>query len=641
MKIKSIRMKNFRSFKDCEVEFGNFTSLVGANGAGKSTVLYALNIFFRETDGSPTNVSDLDEEDFHARNTQEPIEITVTFDDLSDNALKVFSNYARQGVLVVTAKATFDLQSRTATVRQFGQRLGMERFRKFFEMYGDSKPAADLKEEYDQLRTEFTDLPVERVKEACRNALQAYELNHPDQCNLIPSEDQFYGVSRGSNRLAQFIQWVYLPAVKDATKEKEEGKNTALGKILARTVRAKVNFESEISKIRDEASEKYRQLIGTQQSVLDEISATLTTRLKEWAHPNANARIAWKEDAKKPVQIEDPIARLFAGEGEFEGDIARFGHGLQRSYLLALLQELANADDENAPKLILGCEEPELYQHPPQARHLSHVLRTLSERNSQVVVSTHSPYFVAGDHFESVRLIRQDSLEKCSTVSSVSSKRVSERIAEVTGEAETPIDAQIALLHQILQPNISEIFFAPKIILVEGLEDVAHITSWLVLNDRWDKYRHSRCHIVPSNGKSHLITPLLIAQELGILTFVIFDADSNITKQDQKSQHEKDNKTLLKLLNGDDNEPFPSTTVWGSKYTMWDTNLGRVLKLEVEEIKQGIWDQTYSTATKGLGGPAGSYGKNTMHIGNHLTLLKKNGIDIPSLTRLCDLIVDF
>jgi len=47
------------------------------------------------------------------------------------------------------------------------------------------------------------------------------------------------------------------------------------------------------------------------------------------------------------------------------------GHGLQRSYLLALLQELAGSEAPNAPTLILGCEEPELYQHPPQARHLA------------------------------------------------------------------------------------------------------------------------------------------------------------------------------------------------------------------------------------------------------------------------------
>ncbi|WP_425291585.1 AAA family ATPase [Aminobacter anthyllidis] len=53
MRIKTIRIQNFRSFDDLSVSLENFTSLVGPNGAGKSTILCALNIFFREIDGTP------------------------------------------------------------------------------------------------------------------------------------------------------------------------------------------------------------------------------------------------------------------------------------------------------------------------------------------------------------------------------------------------------------------------------------------------------------------------------------------------------------------------------------------------------------------------------------------------------------
>ena len=96
MRIKSVTIKNFRSFKDRTVHFDNYTALVGPNGAGKSNVLCALNVFFREANGSATNVSDLDIEDFHARDTKHPIEVTVTFYDLSDEAQEDFSEYYRQ-----------------------------------------------------------------------------------------------------------------------------------------------------------------------------------------------------------------------------------------------------------------------------------------------------------------------------------------------------------------------------------------------------------------------------------------------------------------------------------------------------------------------------------------------------------------
>ncbi len=122
MKIASVRIENFRSFKDETVPFNNYACLVGPNGAGKSTVLTALNAFFRESDGLPTDLSQLDEEDFHCRETDNSIRITVTFTDLSDEAKQDFADYVRQDQLVVSAVAVFDESTRKAPVIQFGQR---------------------------------------------------------------------------------------------------------------------------------------------------------------------------------------------------------------------------------------------------------------------------------------------------------------------------------------------------------------------------------------------------------------------------------------------------------------------------------------------------------------------------------------
>ena len=60
----------------------------------------------------------------------------------------------------------------------------------------------------------------------------------------------------------------------------------------------------------------------------------------------------------------------------------------------------------NAPTLLLGVEEPELYQHPPQARHLADVFGQMAKGNNQVLITTHSPMFVSGDGFENTQLVR-------------------------------------------------------------------------------------------------------------------------------------------------------------------------------------------------------------------------------------------
>jgi len=67
MQIASVRIQNLRAIKDQTVEFNDYTCLVGPNGGGKSTILTALNIFFRETANAATDMVNLDAEYFHQR----------------------------------------------------------------------------------------------------------------------------------------------------------------------------------------------------------------------------------------------------------------------------------------------------------------------------------------------------------------------------------------------------------------------------------------------------------------------------------------------------------------------------------------------------------------------------------------------
>ena len=366
MKIASVRIQNFRSFVDETIPLNDYSCLVGPNGAGKSTVLTALNLFFRESENIPTDLSQLDVEDFHRKKTASPIRITVTFTCLSEEAQEDFANYYRQGKLIVSAVATFDENTGKAQVKQFGQRLGMEDFASFFEALNNNAKVTELKEIYGNLRNSFVDLPSASIKDAMATALHTYEADHPDQCILIPSEDEFYGFSRGSNRLAKHIQWVYVPAVKDPTSEQIETRSSALGKLLARTVRQKTNFAQSVKSLREQMQIQYQTLLDQNQEDLDQISNDLQSRLSEWAHPDVQLHVQWKQDPDKSIRVEEPWAHVLAGEDGFQGELARFGHGFQRSYLLALLQQLAGTDVTSGPTLILACEEPELYQHPPQ-----------------------------------------------------------------------------------------------------------------------------------------------------------------------------------------------------------------------------------------------------------------------------------
>ena len=636
MRIESVHIENFRSFEDATVPFNNYACLVGPNGAGKSTVLTALNVFFRESENLPTDLSQLQQEDFHCKKTEATIRITVTFCNLSEEAQDDFSDYVRQGRLVVTAAATFDKVSGTAQVKQYGQRLGITDLRPFFEALDGGSRVGELKDIYGALRGTHPDLPAPGTKDVMVAALRTFEAARPDECELIPSEDQFYGFSRGANRLAKHVQWVYVPALKDATSEQVEARNSALGKLLARTVRSQTNFDETIKILRTQMQQQYQELLDGNQSVLDDISSALQLRIAEWAHPDARLRLQWKQDPEKSVRVEEPWAHFLAGEGEFEGELARFGHGLQRSYLLALLQELAGTDDAAGPTLILACEEPDLYQHPPQARHLAAVLNTLSQGNAQVIVSTHDPLFVSGQGFENVRMIRKDTGQRHSAVSHMSFDEIAQAVAAATGRQPVKPEGILAKIHQALQPALKEMFFTRRLILVEGLEDVAYLLSCLNLFDKADEFRRLGGHIVAANGKSELLQPLVIARHMGIPTYVVFDADADKPdKNRSRAKHEKDNRALLALLGKAGDDPLPAAISSGRGFTMWHSDIGAIVEADIGKDEWAAYraeaDQRY--------GHAGSLRKNSLHIGASLAFAWEAGKRPISLVQVCTAIL--
>lgn len=81
MIIKSVEVKNFRSIREACLGCDNLTAIVGRNGAGKSSFLYAIDTFY-------DIAAPITEEDFFDRSTGNPIEIRVTYSDLRDDEKK-------------------------------------------------------------------------------------------------------------------------------------------------------------------------------------------------------------------------------------------------------------------------------------------------------------------------------------------------------------------------------------------------------------------------------------------------------------------------------------------------------------------------------------------------------------------------
>lgn len=669
MKLTEVRIKNFRSFKDGTILFDDYTCLVGPNGSGKSAVLMALNVFFRDNDSTVTNVLDLTKEDFHHENVQEPVRITVTFEDLpsendplvSKEARELLKLYARQDKLVLFAKAEWNPTTERAPVKQYGSRSVMKEFKPFFKAKENGARAPELKEIYSKLREKFSELPKLTAAKDMKSTLQKYENERPDECSMEDGECECYGFTGGLYRLADLVQWVYVPAVKDASSEQEEGSKTALGKLLQRTVRAKIDFKDELADLEEEAEAKYETILEGKKGALRDLGLAIQKSLRDWTNPRATFELEWQGDFAK---ARPPIAKAKVGEDAFIGEIARLGHGMQRGFLVAILKELVRNEQKGGPKLLLGFEEPELYQHPPQAQHIQGVLERLTEteNNSQVIVTTHSPYFVSSKGFKNIRMFRKCGNKPYSVVKGTDYTKIEKRIADAFGRKIQPPTNLMAAVGQIMQTSQKEMFFSPVIVLVEGEEDVAFIATHLNLTGEWKTFRRNECHFVIAGGKNKMPRLLAIAKEFEIPTFVVCDSDieksikrierANDLPEDEPNKKDKIksskgelenqkeiNKAIASLCCMELDDPSKCETIKGNNIVMWKDSIGAEIE---SSFREAGWQETQNAVIEKYGFKlVREKKKNCMVIAATLEELHKKGKQSSALIELCGLVSQY
>jgi predicted ATP-dependent endonuclease of OLD family len=277
-----------------------------------------------------------------------------------------------------------------------------------------------------------------------------------------------------------------------------------------------------------------------------------------------------------------------------------------------------------------------LYQHPPQARRLADVLQQLAANKSQVLVTTHSPYFVSGAEFESVRLIRKASNPVRAEVHCTTHKALANFLISYacTNEPAKPQGIR-AKINQSLQWHINEMFFCRFPVLVEGLEDVAYITTALHLYGYWNRFHSSGCHLIAANGKGHLIHPAALARLMSIPFFLLFDCDGDCKREDHRGRHEPENKTLFKIAGVPSDIAFPDEHVREARCWAWTSNLGRA----VEDDFDITCLRAYQEKARKTCGHASSLDKNSLFISEWLTVAYEDGKRSSTLDKLCGAII--
>lgn len=604
MIIESVRIKNFRSIRDEELNCDSLTVLVGRNGAGKSSFLHALQVFYEpKMTVSP--------DDFYAGNSSDEIEIAVKFGDLNSEEKEQFAAYLDGDTLTVARVFCADLKSS-------GKYHGMKMQNSDFA--GIRNASSGKRNRYDELRKDshYAELRAVRNAKEVDEALTEWESANPDRCERMRDAGQFFGFTGvAQGYLGRYTRFVLIPAVRDASEDASEGKGSGITEIMDLVVRQTLASKPEVVALRNDTQTRYGEIMDPAKlSELGDIQEQLSTTFRQFA-PEAGLALNWEGDFA--IDFPLPKAEVKIHEDGYASSVQRCGHGIQRAFVLAMLQHLAAAksvesvqgdDDESlhdasrtttCPDLILAIEEPELYQHPSRQRHMASVLSKLAigttpgvAERTQVIYTTHSPLFVGLDRFDQIRLLRKEGVAedrpKITRAIEAALDAVANEIWIASGEQGERFAAATLRprLQTVMTPWVNEGFFADAVVLVEGEGDRAAILG--AAGAMGHDFDGDGIAVIPCGGKNSLDKPLVIFRGLGIPVYVVWDGDCG--KSGAKAE---DNRQILRLLSQPE-EDWPSCV--SDRHACFKTELETTL---AEDIGRSLFEQLLSEEQTRLG----------------------------------------
>jgi len=602
MNIKSLHVRQYRSILDETLQCSQLTALLGPNGCGKSSFLRALDLFY-----SPHPRFSID--DFYACDASSDIEIEVIFTALTEEEKDCFRDYVREEDLRVVR--VFSLCEGKTSDKCYGYRPQNPDFLSLRAAGG----ATQQRGFYEQLRQQviYAQFPRWTNRGDVLAYLEHWESDHSGCCISEKDSGDFFGFDQGKpGDLTQYTRFIFIPAVRDAATDATEGKGSAITELTNLFLRNALSNRDEFKRLKAEFQQRYDELFNRESlPEVQELEVQLTQTLQEFA-PGASVSLSLGTGSVVDVPL--PKVEVQLTEDGYPSDITRKGHGIQRAFIVTLLQHQAVAqpqisaagdtsetsgsyapsEDQRFPALVLAIEEPELYQHPARQRHFANVLSRLAggtvngvARQTQVLYCTHSPLFVSIDWFDNLRLLRKARVKEASQpmvtrVTYTTLDQVANILWNATGSMLPSYSGSTLRprLRSLMTPWMNEGFFADVVVLVEGEDDRAAIQGVAALLN-YD-LESQGIVIIPCDGKSNLGKAAVIFRSLEIPTYVIWDSDNHsYTKQSDIDRTTGENRCLLRLM-GRPQADWPNEIM--DTFACFDTNLEKTLMQEIGEI---------------------------------------------------------
>ncbi|UYI78357.1 MAG: AAA family ATPase [Fusobacterium varium] len=212
--------------------------------------------------------------------------------------------------------------------------------------------------------------------------------------------------------------------------------------------------------------------------------------------------------------------------------------GLYRTLLFELFRALA-AESKKIETSIIGntmifFEEPELYLHPQAEKELYDCFIALSKLGVQLYISTHSSNFISLKHYKSICIIRNSDNGS--------------RAFQFKGKLFSGDEVKYFNMNYWINPDRSELFFAKKVILVEGQTDKI-VLGYLSKKLGIFKYDYS---ILECGSKSIIPQFIKLLNAFKLPYIAIYDKDNHFWRTELEIENSNlKNHSIQKSINYD------------------------------------------------------------------------------------------
>lgn len=494
MRLTEVAIHNFRGILDGRCTLQDYSLLVGANNAGKSTVVDALRAFYEKGGAKFDKARDFPFVPTTDTESWIELEFLLTPEEVASLA----EEYRRPDNLL--------------------------RVRKKF-----------------QTKTKLADN---------KTSAEGYIFAVGRDGSI--GTESFYGAKNVQS--GKFGDIVYIPAVSKVDDHTKLSGPSALRDLLSDVLEEVVedstafqsfttSFGAFAAKIKDEQTPDGRSLRG--------LESELNRQMGPWG-----AEFQLKLTAPKTSDIiKSMLSHEFLDKSHGRAQtVDQYGSGFQRQFIFSLIdiasrygrKKVAKKTKEFSPTLTLILfEEPEAFLHPPQQEVLARALmKVAASTDRQIVCSTHSSHFVSknGDRIPSlVRLTRASGTVQLFQVAPDVWTRIADanqavnELLQTAGKTVHPDDLQMemeAVKHCLwLNPDRCGLFFANLVLLVEGVTEQSFINR--LIGDGRLQLPEGGVYVLDCLGKYNIHRFAHLLTALGVPHAIVHDDDGSKNEEHQ------------------------------------------------------------------------------------------------------------